>query len=210
MDFATSFFKAMCSGVDQEIKQLIHEQNKILRSHNLKPHPADVISKIFQELTLRYVALKTLYQDPELQNVHFECEHVIGARPIDVVFFNNQNGYAFELKRWQTPAEVEQITGKDRSNLLNFINSENNHKGFELIYTIVKQDMDDEQHKGSKSELFANDFNETLGDFFNLIDCKVITEHYKVPFDICIYLAEPRKEIKDAAPTDLEVPVLTK
>ncbi len=158
----------MYKAAQKEISSLLRQN--ILDQHQIKSGKGKifVLNSILQEHTLRYIMLREFYEDLEQnRNVKYETEVKTQFGPVDLVFYEDQNKFAFEIKRWQTESETKGILEKDIKKLKNFRNSNKNSYCYELIFT----DNDYEKSKETYEKEFNEDFRETQ---LKLLGCKTI------------------------------------
>ena len=175
----------MCKAIEKEIDFLIG--NNILKQHQKEDRSAYVLNKILQEHTVRYILLKAFYEFEENMIAKFDTEVDKGEGPIDLVFYESENKFAFEIKRWQKD-EHKVIKEKDLKKLESFRKQEENSSCYELIFTSnEKEDVggkDFEDPEVYYKKVFEDTFRDTR---LELREHKVIQ---KKDFIYCIYLAE--------------------
>ncbi|MBM4309167.1 MAG: hypothetical protein FJ123_20760 [Deltaproteobacteria bacterium] len=186
MDLAFDFFKCFHDELSKEIKRAL--QSEVLTHHAKDRRMGYVLNKIFQESTMRYFGLLAFYASGK-RNTMFQTEVSIGnSGPIDFVFSEDESRYAFELKRWQTKKEENEILEKDMENLKLFMNKTGTRTAFEIIFTV----NDHSDLENPDQTYYEDSFKKTFGSQFHLLDDVKVDSF--CAFTTCLYLAQPRVE----------------
>ena len=140
---------------------------------------------------MRSRTLREFYHSAESKEVKFECEHYNKHGSIDLVLTTNHGKYAFEIKRWQTGKEKDEILGKDYPKLECFQRSARGNKAYELTYSVLLCETNDIEELNNRAiDDFLTDFHEK----FDLLKCRTLVPPNDAPFRIAIYLAELAKK----------------
>ena len=175
MNIADLFFKSFCCAANEEIKKTL--ASPLLTRHAERKSVGSVMDRIISESTLRYIALRKLYEHPDASGIKFVTE----KDRIDLILIEGKRQVAFELKCWQSTKELRSILVNDYNKLVKFL-QEANCSGYSLIFTI---------NDGQKAEQYYRGvFKEDVGKTYKLK--RIWTRQYN-SITVCVYLASPKQ-----------------
>lgn len=147
---------------------------------------AQVFNDVMQEHTLRYLALRGIYRTNVAQLLYFATEVNGGLGPVDLVLYeNNGEQYAFELKRWKSGKEKSAVNEHDYEKLKNFVNTGANRHGYALIVTL-NDHKDVPRAKIDPRGYYSSEFEEYFGEKYTLEGDPYWFQH--ADFTICCLL----------------------
>ena len=194
MNTANRFFQCVFEAIQAEITQLL--KSGVLDRHRSEKRHARVLNRVFQEGTLRYIALRKFYETAETSRVTFDTEFGEDKGPIDLILVEEPEQYAFELKRWQEGKSANAILGKDYDNLTGFAKAAVNRHAYSVIFTDNDhQDLvSNEEFLHNPQGFYENQFRETFGQRYRLCECKVTAFG---TFTVCALLATPKQDANE-------------
>jgi len=169
-------FNALYNAVQNEIDFLF--RNEILQQYHNEADKAVILVKILQEHTLRYIMTRKFYEPLENRVIKFGTE----VDYIDIVFYEHGKKYAYEIKRWQTNKERDEIKTNDILKLKGFFEKDKkNTSCYELIFSA--------NNKKKSKEDYQKDFkDDALDEYLMLLDCKPIACNDALT--ACVFVAE--------------------
>jgi hypothetical protein len=113
MNIADFFFGRFVASIKEEIMRL--QKSGVLGHHVFEKRCGWVLNGVLQEHTLRFFALRKLYETAEASGIalHEEYPRGGGQRRIDLVLKEGAEQYAFEFRRWQSEKEEDEILDGD-------------------------------------------------------------------------------------------------